>query len=212
MIDWNRFQYEYKQMHGVTTKPEISEAYRRQKIMANAAPKLSPRAVPKMSPRATTAPIARPSPRVAYKNVDESMVLARPSPRVAYKNVDESMMLARPSPRASPRVAYKNVNEPMVLARPSPRPSPRLAKASPKPSPKPKHMDIVMYSIKKCPFCIKAKQLLSDRGLTFKEIDVEKSPDRKAEMIKRSGRKTVPQIFINGVHVGGYTDLVEYEF
>lgn len=68
--------------------------------------------------------------------------------------------------------------------------------------------EIVIYSTKVCPYCVKAKQLLGSKGAAFKEIDISGNPELVAEAEKRSGgRKTVPQIFIGDYHVGGCDDL-----
>jgi len=62
-----------------------------------------------------------------------------------------------------------------------------------------------------CPYCDRAKQLLSREGLEYQEIQVDKNPQRLNEMINKSGgRRTVPQIFIDGVHRGGCDDLYAY--
>lgn len=66
---------------------------------------------------------------------------------------------------------------------------------------------IQMYIKKTCPYCIRAKELLDKKGFPYEEIDIEKHPEEKAEMEKRSGRHTVPQIFIGRYHVGGCDDL-----
>lgn len=66
---------------------------------------------------------------------------------------------------------------------------------------------VIVYSSPFCGFCHAAKRLLADKGATFTEVDVVAEPSRRAEMIERSGRRTVPQIFIGGNHVGGYDDL-----
>ncbi len=67
---------------------------------------------------------------------------------------------------------------------------------------------IVIYSKKICPFCVRAKDLLKSKGLNYTEINVENSEKDLMEMIEKSGNKrTVPQIFINGHHIGGYDDL-----
>lgn len=67
---------------------------------------------------------------------------------------------------------------------------------------------IEIYSSPFCGFCHRAKRLLAQKGASFTEIDVIADPKRKAEMIKRAnGGRTVPQIFINGVHVGGSDEL-----
>jgi glutaredoxin 3 len=66
---------------------------------------------------------------------------------------------------------------------------------------------ILMYSKGWCPYCQRARTLLHRKGLQFEEIDIEIHPERRAEMIERSGRRTVPQIFIGTHHVGGSDDL-----
>ena len=66
---------------------------------------------------------------------------------------------------------------------------------------------IVMYTTNWCPYCERARRLLHARGATFEEIDVESAPEKRAEMLARSGRRTVPQIFIGERHVGGSDDL-----
>lgn len=67
---------------------------------------------------------------------------------------------------------------------------------------------IVVYSTPFCGYCGAAKRLLTDKGAEFTEIDVMFEPARRQEMIEKSGgRRTVPQIFIDGRHVGGFDDL-----
>jgi glutaredoxin 3 len=66
---------------------------------------------------------------------------------------------------------------------------------------------IVMYTTNWCPYCERARRLLHARGAVFEEIDVESAPEKRAEMLARSGRRTVPQIFIGERHVGGSDDL-----
>ena len=70
---------------------------------------------------------------------------------------------------------------------------------------------IVMYTSPGCPYCMMAKHLLTDKGQTWTEIDVEAEPGRRAEMIERSGRTSVPQIWIGDRHVGGFDDLADLE-
>ena len=70
---------------------------------------------------------------------------------------------------------------------------------------------IVLYTKPGCPYCDMARRLLSGKGQTWAEIDVEADPGRRAEMIERSGRRTVPQIWIGERHVGGFDDLLELE-
>ena len=68
---------------------------------------------------------------------------------------------------------------------------------------------IEMYTTAICPYCVAAKGLLSRKGAKqIEEIRVDLSPQRREEMLTRSQRRTVPQIFINGEHVGGHDDLV----
>jgi len=68
---------------------------------------------------------------------------------------------------------------------------------------------IEMYSTRVCPYCVAAKNLLKSKGLTWDEILVDADPDARVKMLERSGgRRSVPQIFINDHHVGGYDDLV----
>jgi glutaredoxin 3 len=67
---------------------------------------------------------------------------------------------------------------------------------------------IVVYTQPFCGYCTAAKRLLKEKGAEFAEIDVMGEVGRRAEMVERSGgRRTVPQIFIDGRHVGGYDDL-----
>ncbi len=72
--------------------------------------------------------------------------------------------------------------------------------------------DIQMYTTAVCPYCIAAKNLFQSKGLEWEEIRVDTDPQRLHEMLERShGRRTVPQIFINGHHVGGFDDLAAAE-
>lgn len=66
---------------------------------------------------------------------------------------------------------------------------------------------IEIYTSPTCGYCHMAKRLLSQKGASFEEVDVVRHPDRRPEMERRSGRRTVPQIFIDGRHVGGCDDL-----
>jgi glutaredoxin 3 len=70
---------------------------------------------------------------------------------------------------------------------------------------------VVIYTTGWCPYCARAKKLLEKKGIAFSEFDVEASPDKRAEMQTRSGRRTVPQIFIGDTHVGGCDDLHDLE-
>ena len=64
-----------------------------------------------------------------------------------------------------------------------------------------------MYSTSWCPYCARARRLLQMKGAEFREVDIDEQPEARAEMMKRSGRRTVPQIFIGDKHVGGSDDL-----
>ena len=66
---------------------------------------------------------------------------------------------------------------------------------------------IVMYCRGACPFCVSARNLFENRNLTWTEVSLDAEPDKRAEMISRTGRKTVPQIFIGDFHVGGFDEL-----
>jgi glutaredoxin 3 len=64
-----------------------------------------------------------------------------------------------------------------------------------------------MYSTGWCPYCERARSLLESKQVKFEEIDIDARPEARAEMVARSGRRTVPQIFIGETHVGGSDDL-----
>ncbi len=64
-----------------------------------------------------------------------------------------------------------------------------------------------MYATGWCGYCARARQLLAEKGASFTEIDVDQVAGSRAEMQQRSGRTSVPQIFIGGQHIGGYDDL-----
>lgn len=68
--------------------------------------------------------------------------------------------------------------------------------------------DIEIYSTAMCPYCVAAKNLLQSRGLTWRELRIDADANARRDMLKRApGVRTVPQIFINGVHVGGFEQL-----
>ena len=68
---------------------------------------------------------------------------------------------------------------------------------------------VEMYSTMWCPYCARARALLEHKGVAFTEIDLMDEPGRRDEMIRRAnGRTTVPQIFIDGEHIGGCDDMV----
>ena len=71
---------------------------------------------------------------------------------------------------------------------------------------------VEIYTSPMCGFCHAAKRLLTQKGVTFSEVDVWAQPDRKPEMIQRAnGGRTVPQIFVGDMHVGGCDDLYALE-
>jgi glutaredoxin 3 len=67
--------------------------------------------------------------------------------------------------------------------------------------------EVVIYLTDWCPYCARARALLEKRGVTMREIDVDAVDGARAEMRAKSGRTTVPQIFIGATHVGGCDDL-----
>ncbi|KIP96979.1 MULTISPECIES: glutaredoxin 3 [Pseudomonas] len=70
---------------------------------------------------------------------------------------------------------------------------------------------VVVYSSDWCPYCIRAKQLLTNKSVAFDEIRVDGKPDLRAEMTRKAGRTSVPQIWIGDTHVGGCDDLFALE-
>ena len=69
--------------------------------------------------------------------------------------------------------------------------------------------EVLMYSTAVCPYCIRAEQLLRAKGVAdIAKVRIDLDPARRAEMMEKTGRRTVPQIYIAGTHVGGYDDLV----
>ena len=71
--------------------------------------------------------------------------------------------------------------------------------------------DVTIYSKFYCPYCARAKALLDRKGVTYTEIEVAHDPELQAEMIERSQRRTVPQIFFGDRHIGGSDDLQALE-
>lgn len=72
-------------------------------------------------------------------------------------------------------------------------------------------MSVTMYSTPWCPFCVRARSLLKQKGVSFEDIDVSRDPGRKREMMERSGQRTVPQIWIGEQHIGGCDELFVLE-
>jgi glutaredoxin 3 len=70
---------------------------------------------------------------------------------------------------------------------------------------------VLVYSTDYCPYCVRAKQLLTRKGVAFDEVRVDQDLAQRQLMEQRSGRRTVPQIFIGDRHVGGFDDLYALE-
>jgi glutaredoxin 3 len=71
--------------------------------------------------------------------------------------------------------------------------------------------EIVMYSSRFCPFCVRAKALFTKKKLQFDEILIDQQPDVRRKMMVESGRHTVPQIWIGNLHIGGCDELLALE-
>lgn len=71
--------------------------------------------------------------------------------------------------------------------------------------------DVIIYTSQACPYCIRAEQLLNNKGITFKAINVQGNPAARQEAMTRSGQRTVPQIWIGETHVGGCDELYALE-
>lgn len=70
---------------------------------------------------------------------------------------------------------------------------------------------VVLYTTRFCPFCIRAKQLLDSKRVNYKEIPVDNQPEMRRELQQKSGQRTVPQIWIGDHHVGGCDELFALE-
>lgn len=66
---------------------------------------------------------------------------------------------------------------------------------------------VVLYVTEYCPYCVRAKALLKQKGVAFREINVEDRADLRTWLVDRSGQRTVPQVFVNGEALGGFTDI-----
>jgi glutaredoxin 3 len=71
--------------------------------------------------------------------------------------------------------------------------------------------DILIYTTNICPYCIMAKRLLDKKGAAYTEINVDSQTGLKEEMMRKTKRRTVPQIYIGELHVGGFDDLYALE-
>ena len=67
--------------------------------------------------------------------------------------------------------------------------------------------DVLVYAKPFCPYCAAAKSLLKEKGVGYREIDISRDETGREDMVRRTGQRTVPQIFIGSRHVGGYDDL-----
>ncbi len=70
---------------------------------------------------------------------------------------------------------------------------------------------VKVYTTSYCPYCVRAKQLLSRKGVPFEEIDLGSDDALRERIVRESGRRTVPQIFIDGQPIGGFEELRELE-
>lgn len=68
-----------------------------------------------------------------------------------------------------------------------------------------------IYTTRFCPYCIRAKQLLDSKGVNYRNIAVDQNPGLRQEMMKKSGQRTVPQIWLKDKHIGGCDDLYALE-
>jgi glutaredoxin 3 len=67
--------------------------------------------------------------------------------------------------------------------------------------------DILIYTANLCPFCTMAKRLLDKKGASYSEINIDSKPEGRQEMMEKTKRRTVPQIYIGSTHVGGFDEL-----
>lgn len=66
---------------------------------------------------------------------------------------------------------------------------------------------VLLFTIPGCPFCARAKKLLGDLKVPYVMVNLERFPERRSEMQERAGKSSVPQIFFNSKHIGGYDDM-----
>lgn len=74
-----------------------------------------------------------------------------------------------------------------------------------------KQFQVTMYCTDSCPFCLNAEKLLLSKGIEIEKIDTEAEPEKFAKVVAEIGQDSVPQIFINGQHVGGFDDISELD-
>lgn len=66
---------------------------------------------------------------------------------------------------------------------------------------------VIVYSTAVCPYCVRAERLLESKGVAVQKIRVDLDPEERIKMMERTGRRTVPQIYVGETHVGGFDDL-----
>jgi glutaredoxin 3 len=71
--------------------------------------------------------------------------------------------------------------------------------------------EVTIYTTGTCPYCFAAKSLLAKKGVRYEEIDVTGNDAERARLVERTGRRTVPQVFIDGTSIGGYDELAELD-
>ncbi len=71
--------------------------------------------------------------------------------------------------------------------------------------------NVIIYTTEICPYCVRAKQLLQRKGISYQEVDVSDDDEQRRDLVKRTGRRTVPQIFINEQSIGGCDELYALE-
>ena len=70
---------------------------------------------------------------------------------------------------------------------------------------------VVLYGTRFCSFCLAARRLLDEKGITFEDISVDTDLDLRIDIMEKSGQRTVPQIWVGSTHIGGYSDLQALE-
>lgn len=70
---------------------------------------------------------------------------------------------------------------------------------------------VTIYTTGTCPYCFAAKSLLAKKGVRYEEIDVTGDDAARAQLVERTGRRTVPQVFVDGISIGGYDELAELD-
>ena len=68
--------------------------------------------------------------------------------------------------------------------------------------------DVILYTTAMCPYCVAAKNFLKSRGASYREVRIDIDAEQRAKMLEKTRRSSVPQIFIDEMHVGGYEELV----